>query len=383
MCDRIPVKRSALLIAFAAQAAAAQATVEQIARDARRAEARVGVALRREAALAERADSIARALRAVPESAVVRAGSVEIWVGGNARTPRHIELLAGIARQVWADIEEVAGTSAPEIAERNPLVWKLDSISRSPGMRPMYSTQIALATARGPAAYLADGADSAEILAGAQRLYSDIALARLTPQARNWVGGWMAFAPKSADTWERVAVTLATSPSSRARDCYGGALGECLAVLDRVQNPTKDWWHAWYRTPDFRDVVRGWSPRDVADSLTRDACVHRGDRQACAVAITRFAPPAPIPSVAVQAIVSLAVELGGRDAFARLTREHGSLRTALEVTSGVPYESLVSEWQKRAVAAKPSDPTPTPMQLGTIAFWAVALALVAGRRRPR
>lgn len=326
-------------------------------------------------------DSMMR-LRTTPESAeTVRAGSIVAKVGGNSPRPNEAVFVGGIANLAWAEMQAALGTSATSVASTAALHWRRDSVSFGRGRRH-YQVMLSFTGRTGPSQWLQGDPDSLDAVRAVLHQYSDVAVNRLPPRTRQWAGGWAPTIRPTSQQWERVAELLATSPSSRARDCYSGVLAECVAVLDLSPAPNGDGWSAWYRPSDWPELVADWRPTDPADSALAHACVRKRAMASCRLAVTKFEPRKPLPGLAANTLLAVALERGGADAFARLVAARGTPAEVVHATAGADPMTVVAEWRTRAYAARPSSPTPTLAQSGAMAFWVIALGLLATRRRP-
>jgi hypothetical protein len=91
-------------------------------------------------------------------------------------------------------------------------------------------------------------------------------------------------------------------------------------------------------------------------------------------------PPYPVPLQALQqSLRALALEKGGPSALTRMFDARPNDVARLEAASGVPFDSLLGEWQRRIGSARPRHGV-----LGIIiaTLWFATLLFVLSRRRP-
>lgn len=364
-----------------APAAGAQSRSAEVQAATQRAVVRFNAAALNLARTSARVDSITRA-RMMPETPeTVRAGTIVARVGGNSPRPNEAGFAGVVMNQSWIEMQAALGSSAARVGGAVELFWRRDTVWYGRGRR-RYQLVVSSGGRNGPSQWLQSDVDSLEAVRAVLWQYSDVALNLLSPRTRQWASGWTPTIRPTDAQWERVAILLATSPSSRARDCYTGVLAECAAVLNLASAPDNDPWRAWYRPADWPEAVAEWAPKDPADSLLVRACSRKRDLASCELAITRFAPRNPLPGIATHTLLATALERGGPDAFARLAAATGAPTEILQATAGVDPMMLVAEWRTRVSAARPASPTPTLAQGGAMAFWVIALGLIATRRRP-
>ena len=171
---------------------------------------------------------------------------------------------------------------------------------------------------------------------------------------QHWLGTYRT-SSGSPSTYVVSFEELATSASPLGRRCLVGDTGACVEAL-AMGDPDDALWR-WYEAPYRREFVRGkrWSLRPVAPERY-DACID-GDDAACDAVLrsgTRVSIEPPVRTLARHSFVALALEIGGRDAFARLIDSHGRpLDERLSVAAGVPVDSLAVLWQARIASAAP------------------------------
>jgi len=114
-----------------------------------------------------------------------------------------------------------------------------------------------------------------------------------------------------------------------------------------------------------------------------DACTRDGDDSSCIQLMrgpvgTEIAPPF---SVHVrQLLLTMAIEAGASGAFDRLIRTEGQpLDARLAAASGLPIDSLVSQWRARVLSAHPKTVAADERAAWAAVCWGVLLIGVALR----
>ena len=185
--------------------------------------------------------------------------------------------------------------------------------------------------------------------AGANRLR-----ALMDSDLQRWLGPYRTSSGRPS-TFVAAFEELATSASPLGRRCLVGDTGACVEAL-AMREPDDALWR-WYDAPYRREFIRGkrWTFRPVAPDRY-DACIG-GDDAACDAVLrsgTRVQLEPPVRTAARHSFVSLALELGGRDAFARLIDSPGQpMDERLSIAAGVPVDSLAAMWQARVATAAP------------------------------
>ena len=94
--------------------------------------------------------------------------------------------------------------------------------------------------------------------------------------------------------------------------------------------------------------------------------------------------PVPIPlTFATRAtLLGLALERGGRPAYARLIGAKGTALQMLSTAAGVTPDSLIREWRTRVLSAAPKSTSPSPVEASVFIAWTLVFGFAASRRRP-
>lgn len=314
---------------------------------------------------AERRAAIANNARREPVD-TVRAGALIILVRADD---------AGLARQAagvaWARLDSLYGDDARLLATRPLLFWILTRPIRylaahGGEFQPVMADPSA--TVAHVENQLADGG------ALALRVMSDSALA-------DWLAGPLRPSTQRDAERTRVYVELVTAPSVAVRRCYAGEPEACRAALGLLDR--KDGAALWYDAAERRALVR-----KAATELFRfdmrtqaDACLIGRADDACLAVLRefRFLEP-PLSIEARHSFARLALETGGREAYARLRGTAGrALPERWALAAGIPSDSLVTRWRAMILAARPT-PVTLPPAAGWVALgWAVVFGFLALR----
>lgn len=190
---------------------------------------------------------------------------------------------------------------------------------------------------------------------------------------RAWLGGRVLAAVPVEPQHPGIYVELVTTAADAARRCFAGEPGACRDALDLSADPEP--WRRWYSPADRARVIgesfayyfgRGRTQAQFA------ACTGGHDDPACLElfrAIPTGAMPKPLSVDARRAVLTLALRLGGREAFGRLARAQGRpMAERLAVAAAISADSLVARWRAEIVAARPR-PVIVP-------WWAMGIAAV-------
>lgn len=181
---------------------------------------------------------------------------------------------------------------------------------------------------------------------------------------------------------EAIARRLATSWAAAGRRCALGTITACAAVIDRFDPLSAT--DRYFEPRDYPAVVVGGSvPGTQPDSTyfaSRRRCFNGAD-SACARLLPLIVPTDPFDKETRGSALTLAIDLGGRDAVARIIASPNDEPLALLArAAGVSERALLTTWHARTIAAVSNGPAATvPIALSTLAWG--ALLLFAGTRR--
>lgn len=199
-----------------------------------------------------------------------------------------------------------------------------------------------------------------------------VAPPRFDPALSQWLGTGLRPTVRVQDERRDVFLQLVTAPSEAVRACFLGDVGRCRDVLEL--GDTTALLERWYVTPAEREalVTRSFTfffeRGPTAASLKR---CRQHDDDACTT-LLRSLPsgtlPRPLPAAARLALVREALQLGGRDAYARLVANPAApLHERLAGAATVDIDALVARWHSSVIAARPARLT--------LPWWAAAAAL--------
>lgn len=274
----------------------------------------------------------------------VRAGSLVLLV-----EPAHEAMARRAGDEAWTVLDAIYGSAASRLRTA-PLVIRTDPTTA----RHDDTTAVGIMLTAGRSGRQLVSLDARTV--GRRLVNQGTRTMRdaMDEPLRAWIGTYGA-AALGDPIHERAYEALVTSPSLVARGCLLGDIAMCREAL--LLAGTEDRLARWYDAPRRRELalsrrrqLRAMSP------AAYDACL-AGDDAACDVALA-FLPPAdvppPLPVAARQSLVQVAVELGGRDAFARLLQPtSASLDERLSAATGMPSDSLLVAWRTRVMAAQP------------------------------
>jgi hypothetical protein len=173
---------------------------------------------------------------------------------------------------------------------------------------------------------------------------------------------------------------LATSPFSRAKQCFAGDLEGCHTALGLRANlsPARD----WYDASDRRLLVSTHRNTSARQRTRHMACLDDRDDAAC-IEFLELRPStlrAPLSQFVLATVVEFAVDLGGDGAYGRLIDAHGQpFSEQLAAAAGLPSDSLLAAWRSAVDAARPS-PTTMTLPVGAAALlWIGMFGLAAAR----
>ncbi|MBI3567844.1 MAG: hypothetical protein HY084_06535 [Gemmatimonadetes bacterium] len=207
-----------------------------------------------------------------------------------------------------------------------------------------------------------------------------VASSMLEPTPRGFqIHGAIPAGPLDADAWTDLAIWTATSSSSVARRCLDGSLSDCRRLLIVPADGTLD---AWYEPADYPAIVErhDWTRDSVRLRELARRCVTGRDAAACSAAAHEMSPPYPVPLAPMQqSLRALALERGGTHALSRMLNAAPDDRVRLEAASGMGFEALLREWQRRVAAARPQHGV---LGILVATLWFATLVFALARRRP-
>lgn len=205
------------------------------------------------------------------------------------------------------------------------------------------------------------------------------AISQLSQLADTGLTDWLVgvFTPLRLDRirWDLLYVELAATPWSRIEACYADRLASCrLALgLDGREDPITQWY-----SPEDRQRLVGVASNDPGDEALRRRCLEQRADAACRDAFLAVHPgrvPPPLSAYSRSTLLQLALSLGGRGAYDRLMASRGQpIGVRLGLAAHLPSDSLVLQWRRRVVAARP----PSSALSASSAWMSVGWCLIIG-----
>jgi hypothetical protein len=177
---------------------------------------------------------------------------------------------------------------------------------------------------------------------------------------------------------------MAALPALPSRACLGGDAGACgIALGLGLGADTIESWYAPAAWPGLAERIR--LPLQGPDLRLRDRCADEQDMTACRAVLTPPRIPAPVGAHGRSYLVQVALDLGGADAFARLTADPTApMERRLAAAAETPLPRLLQQWSDSVVGAMPPGPSSGFGQaLLALACSAILLALSLGGSRWR
>ncbi len=296
--------------------------------------------------------------------------------------PRLLKLLDGAVHQAWASADSQFG-EASAAAVNGTSIWVDRTSHRFLWDRFVENVQLELS---GPGG---GGRSTGTAMPITQQKLADEILDLVGTSATRavptnivtWTGYWTPARTASDETWKQVALDLATSNSSATRACYAGAIQSCESALGLTE--LKDSLTEWYSPDGWRVLVESYAaPKDLLAMEIRRDCVEKRIAATCE-RLARTRPILlPLNMTSRATVLGLAIERGGRQAFARLIRSKGTPIQILAATAGISADSLVGEWRLRSLAQLPSSTRPSAGEATAMLAWTIIFGFAATRRRP-
>jgi hypothetical protein len=178
--------------------------------------------------------------------------------------------------------------------------------------------------------------------------------------------------------WESIYRRLTVGLSAPVVRCRGGELESCWIAMGVTRSEPIQDLSLWYTVEQRRAIGSS-----GARLNTRKAACERGDMDVCDEGLLElYGQLIPLGGAARATLVSLALEIGGEGALARFAQPvvfPVDFREILSETSGVDADTLMAEWRRRALAAKPDRPhADRQARVGTV-LWILLFMTFAAR----
>jgi hypothetical protein len=297
-------------------------------------------------AFADLVDSLERA-RAADRRDTVRAGGIRIITSPSPLPVREAAELA------WPALDSLLGNAASRLTDHPYIVvpWDPDTAGAPPTIHAGIPVPWDL-----------------DALALRDVLWANVPL-ELDGMLTAWLGGPVRLWRHPERQRESAYLELVTAPSTAARGCLMGDIQSCRAVLD--VGGASDPLDRWYPSAGERRVLAAgpfghYFDRGATAGAFR-ACFAGAD-SVCSD-LLRSLPAGtlarPLGHPGRDALLKLALQVGGRDAFTRLAADSAApLADRLEAAAGVSTDSLVARWRTSIIASRPA-----PVTLPTFAWW--------------
>jgi hypothetical protein len=238
---------------------------------------------------------------------------------------------------------------------------------------------------------MGEGVDVAQVADGIIGAAEKIVVRGLDEAIASWVPSPLLLELISAGRgWSLTAsfqwtyVALVTSPYSMDRGCFAGRMVACKKALGfgEVDNPVTELYDGRERRRIVQSIT--WSRANVfgmqalrhgCTTLERDAdCIEYLE------AVPRDMLPLPFTSGARRSLIRTAIDVGGDGSYGRLV-DANSLTVAgmLESVSGLTVDSVVAQWYRATIDARPTPTTITPALGLSSAIWVFLFVLAATR----
>ncbi|HTS88122.1 MAG TPA: hypothetical protein VMG41_06480 [Gemmatimonadales bacterium] len=327
--------------------------------------------------LARRADSLerewiqARVLVDLSDSlgrAAARAATDTFRAGSLVVIANHSPLpLAGATRQAWSVLDSLYGDRAMALSGRPIVLHIADSNEAVKNLDPVLGLGVPW------------DADSLFLV---RFLLAYVPVDQPDLAFQEWLGGRLGPSLNPGSDLEATYLDLVTTPFQVDRSCYRGGLAACRIALGLEDSASAV--ETYMTERERRDVAS----RVVVPGTTEEgtspgfrACI-AGVDSAC-IAIIHATPPRALPrplgSVARGVLVRLALAQGGRGAYDRLLSGSGGPVGQLSAASEIPLDSLLAQWRRRVLSARPTPVTLPHYGVLLGVGWILVLGLCASR----
>jgi hypothetical protein len=298
-------------------------------------------------AFADLVDSL-EGTRAADRRDTVRAGGIRIITSASPLPVREAAELA------WPALDSLLGNAAFRLTDHPYIVvpWDPDTA----GVPPTIHAGI-------PVRWDLDAIELRDVL------WANVPL-ELDGMLTAWLGGpGLRLWSHPERQRESAYLELVTAPSTAARRCFMGDMQSCRAVLDigGASDPLDRWYPS---AGERRALAAGLFVDYVHGGATAGAlrACFAGADSVCSD-LLRSLPPGtlarPLGYPGRDALLKLALQLGGRDAFTRLAADSAApLADRLQAAAGVSTDSLVAQWRASVLASRPA-----PVTLPAFAWW--------------
>ena len=332
---------------------------EEIARLERKADSLVRLWSEADA-LANLADSLAN-VPVVPTTDTLLVGGLQVVAN---RSPLPVK---AAAERAWPVIDSFYGAAAARLAHTPYLIQAVhpDSIGRAPrlwglqvpwNLNPQELAELLLVYVPMPPA---------------DQAFQRWAGNTFRPSARGW-----------QSDLEESYVALVTSHYAIGQECFVGRVDRCRSLLDL--DPDSDPLRLFPTLAERQKLARLLSAAYRETGVRADAmsCL-AGSDSSCQAALMRLPPeqiPQLTPRVLRAGLTTLALRLGGREAYTRLMADSlAPMAARLAGASGAPLDSLLGLWHAAVVGARPRPVAIPPFGAAVGVGWGLVFGLLALR----
>jgi hypothetical protein len=173
---------------------------------------------------------------------------------------------------------------------------------------------------------------------------------------------------------------MSVSSAGPMRRCAIGSLADCRRIIVR---PARDTLSAWYDPHEHQVAVTfsvlPFVPADPRRQV-RTACL-AGDDAACTTLATSLKVNPPFSTLVPHTFLEYAFDVGGSGMIDSLVGATGEPLAVLARATGIPEDSLILGWQRRAFAALDAGHESPFIILLSSVTWSVIFLGVAARKR--
>ncbi len=311
-------------------------------------------------ALADLTDSLARA-PVVPRTDTLVVGSLLLVTN---RSPLPVR---AAAERAWPAIDSLYGSEARQLEQTPYLIQAVDPDSGFRSGR-WWGLQI-------PWDY--------SVKETADLLLVSVPMPPMDLAFQRWAGTNLRPSPRG---WrfdlEESYIALVTSHYAISQECFLGRIARCRSLLglDQDNSPLRLFSTLAERQKVARLLYVAFQRADLRADLI--PCL-AGSDSSCQAALARVPPeqlPRPVPAALRIGLTTLALRLGGREAYSRLKGDSlAPMPTRLSLAAGVPLDSLLALWQGAVVQARPKPVAIPPFGVVVGLGWGMVFGLMALR----
>ena len=196
------------------------------------------------------------------------------------------------------------------------------------------------------------------------------------------IAEWAAEGPAGTHDPGVIYRRLATTRSSTAKRCFDGAVADCVTALGL--GGSEAGFERWYTPSEQRALVAEQQSfathRELGEIWT--GCAQDGDQAACDAFLRAVGHNgwAPLGTDDRASLITVALELGGEGAWARLQQDPSATPAqALESAAGMPIADVVGAWRAWVMERRPEVYSGLLPKSGLALVWTLLFAGLAMR----